>query len=153
MEHLASRMCITFRQSGIQNICFQKSFRWFAVPAKSKGGRYGQSISLLTRAPRFFGLYGTDDAYGQSLKTSGKISIESNSIALAVGVNWGDGRLTFKGRQALFAVNSLTLVDVGIAKAGAIGEVYNLNDMSHLKGPTWQAKPDLIWRVVRAEYP
>jgi hypothetical protein len=72
---------------------------------------------------------------------------------LAVGVNWGDGRLTFKGRQALFAVNSLTLVDVGIAKAGAIGEVYNLNDMSHLKGPTWQAKPDLIWRVVRAEYP
>jgi hypothetical protein len=88
------------------------------------------SLALLV----FLGLYGTDDAYGQSLKPSGKISIESNSIALAVGVNWGDGRLTFKGRQALFAVNGLTLVDVGIAKAGAVGEVYNLNDMSHFEG-------------------
>jgi hypothetical protein len=88
------------------------------------------SLALLA----FLALYGTDDVYGQSLKPSGKISIESNSIALAVGVNWGDGRLTFKGRQALFAVNGLTLVDIGIAKASAVGEVYNLTDVSQFEG-------------------
>jgi hypothetical protein len=78
-------------------------------------------------------LYRTE-VHGQSPKPSGKISIESNSIALAVGVNWGDGRLTFKGRRALFAVNGLTLVDVGIAKASAVGEVYNLSDISQFEG-------------------
>jgi hypothetical protein len=73
-------------------------------------------------------------AHGQSPTPSGKISIESNSIALAVGVNWGDGRLIFKGKHQLFAVNGLTLVDVGIVKASAIGEVYNLTDISQFEG-------------------
>ena len=76
----------------------------------------------------------THDVHGQSPTPSGKISIESNSIALAVGVNWGDGLLTFKGRGRLFAVNGLTLVDIGIAKASAIGEVYNLTDISQFEG-------------------
>ncbi|HEY6366087.1 MAG TPA: DUF1134 domain-containing protein [Candidatus Binatia bacterium] len=78
-------------------------------------------------------LYRTD-VCGQSLQPSGKISIESNSIALAVGVTWGDGRLTFKNKRQLFAVNGLTLVDVGIAKASAVGEVYNLTDVSQFEG-------------------
>jgi hypothetical protein len=76
----------------------------------------------------------THDAYGQSPTPSGKIAIESNSIALAVGVNWGEGRLTFKNKRALFTVNGLTLVDVGIAKASAVGEVYNLTDISQFEG-------------------
>jgi hypothetical protein len=88
------------------------------------------SLALLA----FLALYGTDHVHGQSLKLSGKVSIESNSIALAVGVNWGDGILAFQGKRALFAVNGLTLVDVGIAKASAVGEVYNLTDVSQFDG-------------------
>jgi hypothetical protein len=76
----------------------------------------------------------THDVHGQSPTPSGKISIESNSIALAAGVNWGDGRLIFKGKHQLFAVNGLTLVDIGIAKASAVGEVYNLTDVSQFEG-------------------
>jgi hypothetical protein len=76
----------------------------------------------------------THDVHGQSPTPSGKISIESNSIALAVGVNWGDGRLIFKGKHQLFAVNGLTLVDIGIAKASAVGEVYDLTDISQFEG-------------------
>jgi hypothetical protein len=78
--------------------------------------------------------YTKNEVYGQSPTPSGKIAIESNSIALAVGVNWGEGRLTFKGKRALFTVNGLTLVDVGIAKASAVGEVYNLTDISQFEG-------------------
>jgi hypothetical protein len=90
-------------------------------------------FSLLTLLV-LLAVYTTNDVYGQSQTPSGKISIESNSIALAVGVNWGDGRLTFKGRHALFAVSGLTLVDVGIAKASAVGEVYNLTELSQFEG-------------------
>jgi len=96
----------------------------------------------MTRAPLFLSLalfvlslVTIQEVYGQSNKPSGKISIESTSIALAVGVNWGEGRLIFKGkRQQLFAVDGLTLVDVGIAKATAVGEVYNLNEISQFEG-------------------
>ena len=98
--------------------------------------------------------YPSHDVYGQSPIPSGKVSIASNSIALAVGVNWGEGLLTFKGKGKLFAVDGLTLVDVGIAKATAVGEVYNLTDVSlSLKGPTWPVKPDLPWREAWAAYP
>jgi hypothetical protein len=78
--------------------------------------------------------YPNHDVYGQSPMPSGKISIESNSIALAVGVSWGEGLLTFQGKGKLFAVDGLTLVDVGIAKATAVGEVYNLTDLSQFEG-------------------
>lgn len=78
--------------------------------------------------------YLTHNAYGQSPIPSGKISIESNSIALAVGVNWGEGLLVFKRKGHLFSVEGLTLVDIGIAKARVVGEVYNLTDLSQFEG-------------------
>jgi hypothetical protein len=79
-------------------------------------------------------LFATNGVYGQGPAPSAKISIESNSIALAVGVNWGDGRLIFRGKRQLFSVSGLTLVDIGIAKASAVGEVYNLTDVSKFEG-------------------
>jgi hypothetical protein len=79
-------------------------------------------------------LFSDSDIYAQSPKPSGKISIESTSIALAVGVNWGEGLLSFNGKGNLFAVDGLTLVDVGIAKASAVGEVYNLTEVSQFEG-------------------
>jgi len=65
---------------------------------------------------------------------SGKISIESTSIAAGVGVSWGDGVLSFKGKQYRFSVDGLSLVDWGISKASAVGEVYNLTDVSKFNG-------------------
>ena len=80
--------------------------------------------------------YPTHDVYGQSPTPSGKISIASNSIALAVGVNWGEGllMLTLKRKGQLFSVDGLTLVDVGIANATAGGEVWR-NDLVELVAP------------------
>jgi len=65
---------------------------------------------------------------------SGKIAIESRSIAAGVGVTWGDGKLTFKGKTYPFSIDGLTLVDFGISKASAAGEVYNLTDSAQLAG-------------------
>jgi hypothetical protein len=65
---------------------------------------------------------------------SGKITIESRSIAAGVGVTWGDGKLTFKGKTYPFSIDGLTLVDFGISKASAAGDVYNLTDVAQLAG-------------------
>ena len=67
-------------------------------------------------------------------KPVGKVSIQSTSIAAGIGVSWGDGQLNFKGHKYLFSIDGLTLVDVGISKASAVGDVYDLKDISQFEG-------------------
>jgi hypothetical protein len=70
----------------------------------------------------------------EKAKPSGKVSLESTSIAAGVGVSWGDGKLNFKGKDYPFSIEGLSLVDWGISKASATGEVYNLTDPSKFAG-------------------
>ncbi len=65
----------------------------------------------------------------ESPTPSGKVSIQSRSIAAGIGVTWGDGKLSFKGKDYPFSIDGLTLVDFGISRASASGEVYNLADV------------------------
>ena len=65
---------------------------------------------------------------------SGRVSIDSRSIAVGVGISWGDGILKMQGKEYHFSVDGLSLVDFGISKASAVGEVYNLTDVSKLDG-------------------
>ncbi len=65
---------------------------------------------------------------------SGKVWVESKSVALGVGVSWGDGKLTYQGKDHLFTVNGLSVADLGIAKATATGEVFNLKKLSDFAG-------------------
>ena len=65
---------------------------------------------------------------------SGKVTISSTSIAAGVGVSWGDGTLTFKGKTYPFSIDGLSLVNWGISKAQANGDVYNLTDPAKLAG-------------------
>jgi hypothetical protein len=71
---------------------------------------------------------------GEARKPSGRVTIESRSIAVGVGVTWGDGKLTFKGKDYPFTIDGLTVVDLGIARASAVGDVYNLTDVSKFAG-------------------
>jgi len=74
---------------------------------------------------------------------SGKVTITSTSIAAGIGVTWGDGKLTFKGKEYPFSVDGLTLVDWGIAKVQANGDVYNLTDVSKFGGTYLAAEAGL----------
>ena len=70
----------------------------------------------------------------QKATPSGKVTLESTSIAAGIGVSWGDGKLTFKGKTYPFSIDGLSLVDWGISKAQANGDVYNLTDPVKLGG-------------------
>ena len=65
---------------------------------------------------------------------SGKVTMETTSIAAGVGVSWGDGKLTFKAKTYPFSIEGLSLVNWGISKAQANGDVYNLTDVSKFGG-------------------
>ena len=71
---------------------------------------------------------------GEARKPSGRVTMESRSIAAGVGVTWGDGKLNFKGKEYAFTVNGLSVVDWGISRASASGDVYNLTDVSKFAG-------------------
>jgi hypothetical protein len=71
---------------------------------------------------------------GEAVQPSGRVTISSRSIAAGIGVTWGDGKLTFKGKDYPFSIDGLSLVDWGISRASASGEVYNLTDVAKFAG-------------------
>ncbi len=67
-------------------------------------------------------------------KPSGSVTLESKSIALGVGVSWGDGKLTYQGKTHPFTVKGLSVADLGVAKASAKGDVFNLKKLADFSG-------------------
>jgi hypothetical protein len=82
----------------------------------------------------FLTMFAATAISGESPKPSGKASIESKSIAAGIGVTWGEGKLSFKGKDYPFSVDGLSVVDFGISKASAVGDVYNLTDVAKFPG-------------------
>jgi hypothetical protein len=92
-------------------------------------------VRIISRIALFLVLaLATTAVPADSPNPSGKVSIETTSIAAGIGVSWGDGILSFQGKQIHFSIDGLTLVDFGISKASAVGEVYNLTDPSKFAG-------------------
>ena len=51
-----------------------------------------------------------------------------------MGISWGDGHLKFKGKEYHFSMSGFSLLDFGLTKVSAKGEVYDLNNVSDLSG-------------------
>jgi len=83
---------------------------------------------------------------------SGKVTIQSTAIAAGVGVTWGDGTLSFKGKNYPFSIDGLTLVDWGISKVNATGDVYNLDDVAKFGGTYAAAEAGLTLAVAWAAW-
>jgi len=66
--------------------------------------------------------------------TTGKVTIQSKSVAVGIGVSWGDGVLEFRGKKYPFSVEGLSVVDLGVAKVSARGDVKNLKKVEDFEG-------------------
>ncbi len=65
---------------------------------------------------------------------SATLRLKSRSVALGVGVNWGEGVLTFQGREYPVTVSGLSLLDLGVSGVSANGKVYYLNRPDDFSG-------------------
>jgi hypothetical protein len=65
---------------------------------------------------------------------SGTITLTSKSVAVGIGVTWGDGTLTFGGKPYAFSVDGLSVVDLGVSEVKTSGEVFNLKNVGDLAG-------------------
>lgn len=93
-----------------------------------------KTFKQIVFAAALVAVFAVNAAAAEGKKPSGKVSIESRSIAAGIGVTWGDGKLNFQGKEYPFSIDGLTLVDFGISKASAAGEVYDLTDLSKFDG-------------------
>ena len=64
----------------------------------------------------------------------GKVTLESTSVAIGVGVSWGDGTLEYRGQKYAFTLRGLSVVDLGVAKVTARGVVDKLKKVEDFEG-------------------
>jgi hypothetical protein len=62
------------------------------------------------------------------------VKIQSKSIALGAGVNWGEGVLSYQGKDYPITVSGLSLLDLGVSSVSATGKVYFLKKVSDFPG-------------------
>lgn len=91
-------------------------------------------ISVFVSRITLVGILMVASAVAAQDKPSGKVWVESKSVAVGIGVSWGDGKLTYQGKEYPFSVNGLSVVDLGVAKVTANGEVFNLKKLADFSG-------------------
>jgi hypothetical protein len=64
----------------------------------------------------------------------GSVSIDMTSFAAGVGFSSGSGVLRFNGQRYLFKIDGLSVGNVGISSISAVGNVYNLKNISQFAG-------------------
>jgi len=62
------------------------------------------------------------------------IRLSAGSVAAGVGVSWGSGTLSYKGKDYPISVKGLSVGDVGATKIEASGKVYNLKSIDDFNG-------------------
>jgi hypothetical protein len=67
-------------------------------------------------------------------KPDGTVKLSEGSMALGIGWSWGHGTLTFQGKAHKFKVDGLSVGEVGVTKASASGNVYNLKTLADFDG-------------------
>ncbi len=74
-------------------------------------------------------------------KILGTVSIESTSIAIGIGYEWGQGELTmYDGSTYTFDIQGISMLDVGISLLEAEGSVYRVIEPKDMEGKYWAAE-------------
>ena len=62
------------------------------------------------------------------------IRLSEGSVAAGIGWSWGRGEVNFQGKTYHVKIDGLSVAEVGVTKAVATGDVYNLKRAEDLNG-------------------
>jgi hypothetical protein len=62
------------------------------------------------------------------------LRLSTGGFAIGIGVNWGSGTLTYKGKNYPVKVKGLSVGRVGATSTSAYGEVFNLKNLQDFNG-------------------
>lgn len=66
--------------------------------------------------------------------TDGTVAFTGGAVAVGIGYQWGNGTLTYQGRQYPFRMTGLSVVDVGVTRVTGTGTVRNLRNVADFSG-------------------
>ena len=66
---------------------------------------------------------------------TGHLTLSEGSLAAGVGFSWGKGTLTYGGKTYPVKVEGLSVGEVGVTRATAVGTVTNLKQLADFAGP------------------
>ena len=67
-------------------------------------------------------------------KPDATLRLSTGGFALGIGVNWGSGTLTYKGKNYPVKVKGLSVGRVGATSTSAYGEVFNMKHLQDFNG-------------------
>jgi hypothetical protein len=62
------------------------------------------------------------------------LRLSTGGFALGIGVSWGSGTLTYRGKDYPVKVKGLSIGRVGVTSSSAFGEVFNLKHLQDFNG-------------------
>lgn len=73
-------------------------------------------------------------AVAQDKKPDAMLKLTDRDVAIGVGFSWGKGTLSFQGKTYPVKVEGLSVGEVGVNDAQAVGSVYNLKKLDDFNG-------------------
>ena len=73
-------------------------------------------------------------AAGQAKKPDATLTLSEGSVAVGIGYSWGKGTLSYQGKTHAFKVEGLSVGEVGVTRATASGNVFNLKKLADFNG-------------------
>jgi hypothetical protein len=73
-------------------------------------------------------------AAAQTKKPDATLTLSEGSVAAGIGFTWGKGQLTYKGKTYPIKVDGLSVGEVGVTRANAKGNVFNLTKLEDFPG-------------------
>ena len=70
----------------------------------------------------------------QAKKPDATLTLTEGSVAVGIGYSWGKGTLTYQGKKHAVKVEGLSVGEVGVTRATATGNVYNLKKLADFDG-------------------
>ena len=77
---------------------------------------------------------GSTQAVTHHSKPDATLRLSTGGFALGIGVNWGSGTLTYRGKNYPVKVKGLSVGRVGATSSSTYGEVFNLKNLQDFNG-------------------
>ncbi len=73
-------------------------------------------------------------ALAQAKKPDATLNLSEGTVALGIGYSWGKGTLAYQGKNYPVKIEGLSVGEVGVDRATAVGNVYNLKKLADFDG-------------------
>ena len=73
-------------------------------------------------------------ALAQAKKPDATLTLSEGSVAVGIGFSWGKGTLNYQGKSYPVKVEGLSVGEVGVQRATASGDVFNLKKLADFNG-------------------